>query len=452
MSRILEVAALQLHAHERTNFESAWKHALEMTREAARAGASLIVAPEGTVPSYVLGGDPVDADVIARASADVARIASEFGCVIVYGTVRYIAGRAYNSAAVVGPEGQLGAAEKLFLWHFDRRWFSAGNTIEPIATPAGRLGIFICADGRLPTIARALVDRGAELLIVPTAWVSSGRDPSMLENVQADLLAPIRAYENGVPLVAANKVGVERGSVAYCGKSVIVDAAGSIVAQGSQRDEEIVCAQLRIDQPRPKRAALSHRSAPVAPEHRCTTARIALTALRAPERITDLAEMSALGDARIFIAPVAPQRQIPGLTTIALEMIRDETTLVTDGMILTVVGDEIMDPGVLATQRLHGHDCFVWHAGGECSHTIAIARARAVELRAYIVVIGEQPPARAFAVDPDGTIVCGTFDDFECAAFTYERTRTAQTTFAPHTDLLDGLTTVDALINAKAPV
>ena len=59
---------------------------------------------------------------------------------------------------------------------------------------------------------------------MPTAWVTSGRDPTALENVQADLLGRVRAYENRVPFVAANKCGSELGMVAYCGKSQIVDS------------------------------------------------------------------------------------------------------------------------------------------------------------------------------------------------------------------------------------
>ena len=69
---------------------------------------------------------------------------------------------------------------------------------------------------------------------MPTAWVTSGRDPTSLENVQADLLGRVRAYENRVPFVAANKCGSELGMVAYCGKSQIVDSRGEIVALANQ--------------------------------------------------------------------------------------------------------------------------------------------------------------------------------------------------------------------------
>ena len=58
----------------------------------------------------------------------------------------------------------------------------------------GRLGVLICADGRMPGIGRALVDAGAQVLVMPTAWVTSGRNPHELENLQADLLAQVRAF------------------------------------------------------------------------------------------------------------------------------------------------------------------------------------------------------------------------------------------------------------------
>ena len=42
---------------------------------------------------------------------------------------------------------------------------------------------------------------------------------------------------------------------------------------------------------------------------------------------------------------------------------------------------------------------------------------------------------RAFAVDPDGAIVCGTFAGYELAAFTFEQARTTAWRVAPFTDV-----------------
>jgi predicted amidohydrolase len=186
----------------------------------------------------------------------VIAVAARTGATIVYGGARAGERGLANSACVATADGVVGYADKCFLWHFDRRWFRAGNALEPVDTPLGRLGVFVCADGRIPTIASTLVEKGAEILVMPTAWVSSGRDPGALENLQADLMIPVRARENGVPLVAANKVGVEARSVAYCGKSPIVAADGTVVARGSQDGEEIVHGTVAIA---PSIAALARR-------------------------------------------------------------------------------------------------------------------------------------------------------------------------------------------------
>ena len=237
----IPVACVQPGAHNREDFDSVWPHLVSLVDEAGERGARLIVLPEATVPAYVLGTEPVPLEQIARAFADIRVLAQRHAAVIVYGGAKIVTGATFNAAICIGPDGrELGYAAKQFLWHFDRRWFAPGETLAPIETPLGTLGLLVCADGRIPTIASTLVDRGATMLVMPTAWVTSGRDPSALENIQADLFANVRARENGVPFVVSNKCGVERGSVAYCGKSAIIDGAGAFVARGSERDEEIV--------------------------------------------------------------------------------------------------------------------------------------------------------------------------------------------------------------------
>jgi len=209
---------------------------------AAAADAELVVLPEGTIPAYVLGNEPVDEHAVEAALAQAQAIARETHTVIVLGSVRMSEQRTYNAAVAIDTDGSIaGCADKQFLWHFDSQWFTPGTGIEPIRTAVGVLGVLVCADGRVPTIARTLVERGAQILVMPTAWVTSGRDPNALENIQADLLARIRAKENAVPFVAANKCGVERACVAYCGKSQIIEAAGTTVSVASQdRPETIV--------------------------------------------------------------------------------------------------------------------------------------------------------------------------------------------------------------------
>jgi len=412
-SRLTPVAAVQPRAHDRSAFAHRWPALLAQMSEAAQSGARLIVVPEGTVPGYVLGTEPVDPQLLEEAARDVIGVAAATGATIVYGGARMRDGATANSAYVVTGDGIVGFADKSFLWHFDRRWFAPGNALEPLDTPVGRLGIFICADGRIPTIAHTLVARGAELLVVPTAWVSSGRDPLALENIQADLMIAVRARENGVPLIAANKVGVEARSVVYCGKSQLVAADGTVVARGPEREEAIVHGSLAVGPP-----IVAH-GGPVAPVRRLSgeplapLVRIAISDRADPE----LHALAATADATLVIDPHAR----PASADIAL--VDDET---------------VLDPRGLVGPRLDGVRLFVWNAAIDPQWTQRFARTRATELRAYVIAL-DTLHRRAFAVDPDGTIVCGTFDGFELAAFTFERARTDAWRVAPETDVREGL-------------
>ena len=424
-ARPRSVAVLQLRAHDRSDFSACWPEICAKIAAVANDGAELIVLPEGTVPAYVIGTERVDPELLEAAANDVIAIAARTGATIVYGGGRYAGERFVNSAYVATADGIVGWADKYFLWHFDRRWFRPGTTLEPVATPAGLLGILVCADGRIPTIASTLVDRGAEMLIVPTAWVSSGRDPAVLENLQADLMINVRALENGVPLVAANKVGVEARSVAYCGKSAIVAADGSFVARADDRTPTTLRGSIAIGRPFIARLADPpdvERGANAAPLG--ATLRIAI----AVRHDTTLHALAATADAELVLDPHA-------------HAVSHEVAIVQD--------EALLDPRGLVEPRLAGVRLFVWHASIAARWVVAFARTRAAELRAYVVVL-DTLDRRAFAVDPDGAVICGTFGDYEVAAFTFDRSRTDAWTIAPHTDVRAALRGVAAIARTRA--
>jgi predicted amidohydrolase len=404
MARSLPVAAVQLAAHSRASFTQAWPAIAERIEAAASAGAKLVVLPEGTLPAYVLGYEPYTQDEIQAALEQCAGLARRHRAVIVVGAVRNDDGRVFNSAVVIDADGSVaGSADKHFLWDFDRQWFAPAERIEPVRTAIGTIGALVCADGRIPTIARALVDRGAEMLVMPTAWVTSGRDPQHLENAQADLLARVRAKENGVPFIAANKCGVELGCVAYCGKSQIVAADGTIAALAPEDRTQTLRATIELDTGKPFRAMAFSAAAFDAPKR---SARIAITA-RSEAGRDDV--LRILGADRLYGA------RSPALN---------------DALVL--------DPGGLAALRMSGRTLAVWRTTFDPQWQVTFARARALELRMYLIVI-DVAHDRAYAVDPDGSVLCGTFGDYEIASFVYDPARTLQTAVAPGTDVLEGL-------------
>ncbi|MBV8490804.1 MAG: carbon-nitrogen hydrolase family protein [Candidatus Eremiobacteraeota bacterium] len=426
MTRSIRIAALQLRAHDHSAFAGAADAAIDAVAEAAN-GAELVVLPESTFPAYVLGDVRVDHDAVDAAVERLRELSRRTRTVIVAGVAMRVGAAVRNAAIVIDRDGSIaGRADKLFLWHFDRRWFEQGEQLAPVPTSLGRLGVLICADGRIPTIARTLVDRGAEMLVMPTAWVTSGRDPNALENVQADLLARVRAFENGVPFIAANKCGSELGMVAYCGKSQILDAAGMPIAIASQTEPETLKAVVETGAGRP------HRAQPAHPTPRATVAerplRIGFSFDPLP---SDIDARLALLDDAYALAPENHDR------IAALDRV----------VPTAVVGDELaLDPAGLVAYRRAGYRLFVWStAGADSQWTERIARARALELRLYGIVF-DRPNRRAYAVDPDGAVIAGTFGGFVLASFLLDPRRTMETAVAPGTDITDGLERIASIV------
>ncbi len=456
----IPVACVQTQAHDRERFDAAWPSILEAAGRACREGAKLVVLPEGTVPGYVLGDEPVDAAILASAALDVSRVAREHGATIVYGGAKIDGGRTFNAAICVGPDGtELGFAAKQFLWHFDRRWFAPGATLDPIDTPLGKLGLLVCADGRIPTIASTLVERGAQILVMPTAWVTSGRDPASLENIQADLMANVRARENGVPFVVANKCGVERESVAYCGKSAIVDATGAFAARAGEREPAIVAATVspspvmrRVpDEQREPRGVVGSTPHVVPARARARIAFAFADSQRA-HRYASLA-VQADADTLVTFGSAVANESEGGLPQIALDASGefDRAHEVAGLRYALVSAAALRSPRALVRMRLDGVDFFIASVDGDPDWNVRVARTRAAELRAFVLVF-DDGTKRAFAVDPDGAVVAGTYDDFRLATFVYDAARANATLVAPRTDVLEGLRFAENLRGARATV
>lgn len=410
VKRTLRVAALQLAAHDRAAFERG-DVAIAATVRNGAAGHDLLVLPEGTLPAYVLGDSRVGDTGVERALEELREIARANACAIVVGAAVRRDGTLYNSAVAIDSDGSIaGSAEKIFLWHFDRKWFAPGRSIAPIETRVAKLGVMICADGRMPGIASALADAGAELLAMPTAWVTSGRDPSQLENLQADLLARVRAYENGLPFVAANKCGTERSIVAYCGKSQIVHADGTLAAMASQFEPQLVSATVTVGANERERS------------------RVQVSPQRPPS-----------GSTRIAFSLDAPPFDLPQL----LETLDADEWLGPDSR-EALPAAVAYDPRALPRYRAAGYRRIVLRSDDGDEWLEPIARARAAELRLYAIVF-DLKRRRAYAIDPDGAVIAGTFDGLRVASAAVDYARTEHTLVAPGTDVAEGLEFVESL-------
>jgi len=413
MSFNLRVAALQLQAHDRSDFAARWPAIRSAVEGALAEKPDLLVLPEATIPAYILGETPVDPMQIDRAVGELSALARRFNAAILTGSVRIAGDRQFNAALLIDRDGSIaGYADKIFLWHFDRRWFTAGTRIEPIPSSLGKIGALVCADGRIPTIAATLVDRGAQMLAMPTAWVTSGRNPASLENLQADLLVMLRARENQVPFVAANKAGGEAGIARYCGKSTILAADGIILARAPENDEATISASVTIAAPN---ATPRERT-------RAVSGSAASSAMPTRRRVAVSADAHAVTDRvrRLLDAP-------DGV---------DDAWHIDDAALVS--------PSTLVEARMQGMRIFRCESNLERIWCERFARGRAAELRCYGVVV-HRPSHSIFAVDPEGTILTASSASQPVVSFAIDLACTESGELAPSSDALAALVRVEDL-------
>ena len=157
----------------------------------------------------------------------------------------------YNTAAVLDSDGSyLGKYRKTHLPHlapgfWEKFYFRPGNLGYPVFNTArGKVGVYICYDRHFPEGARALGLAGAEMVFNPSATVAG------LSEHLWGLEQPAHAVANGYFLGAINRVGVEQpweiGE--FYGSSYFCNPKGQIIAQGSRDRDEVIAADLDLDE------------------------------------------------------------------------------------------------------------------------------------------------------------------------------------------------------------
>lgn len=224
----------------------------ELVGRAAASGAGLVVLPEvfafiGRDLSEQLG---VCEDEGAGPIQDfLAGQARRHGVWLVGGTFPLRSPhpkRAYAACALYDSEGRRVATyHKLHLFDVHVRdsgedfsesdTFASGGEVVVVDTPFGRCGLAVCYDLRFPELFRAMLDRGAELIVLPSAFTAAtGR-------AHWEPLLRARAIENLAYVAAANQTGRHPGGRETWGHSMVLDPWGSVLA-GLGREEGVACA------------------------------------------------------------------------------------------------------------------------------------------------------------------------------------------------------------------
>jgi len=228
-----------------TDVETNLKTVDELVRRATSHGAALIATPENTSflgPQFhkVELAEPIDGAVATR----LQKLADELSVHLLVGGLaeqRIVDGqidtkRCFNTSVLYGPNGdRLATYRKMHLFDVDvpggltireSDTIVSGDEVVVAETPLGNIGMTICYDLRFPELYRTLVDRGAEILAVPSAFTNTtGKD-------HWHVLLRARAIETQCWLLAPAQWGVhdDKGKRHSYGHSVVVDPWGVVVA------------------------------------------------------------------------------------------------------------------------------------------------------------------------------------------------------------------------------
>lgn len=214
-----------------------WQHNLatcqRLMSEAREGGADLLVLPEG-----ILARDVADPDIVLRTAQPldgpfVTQLldASRGNALTIMTSVHVPAaqGRVWNLLIVVRNGEILAQYKKLHLYDAFSAMESAnvmpGADIPPLVEIDGlKVGLMTCYDVRFPELARCLALDGADVLVLPSAWVKGP-----LKEAHWEVLVTARALENTCYVVAVGECG-ERN----IGNSLVVDPLGVAVARAAE--------------------------------------------------------------------------------------------------------------------------------------------------------------------------------------------------------------------------
>jgi N-carbamoylputrescine amidase len=230
----------------------------KLVREAAARGAQVVLPPELFEGPYFCREERAENFAEARtleadeAVARMREVARELGVVVPVSFFER-AGQAYfNSVALVDADGAvLGVYRKSHIpdgpGYEEKFYFRPGDTgFRVWPTRFGTLGIGICWDQWFPETARAMMLLGAEVLLYPTAIGSEPHEPDLDTRDPWQRAMIGHAVSNVVPVVAANRVGVEDGQSFY-GSSFIADPRGDKVAELDRIQSGVVLHRFDLD-------------------------------------------------------------------------------------------------------------------------------------------------------------------------------------------------------------
>ena len=240
------------------------EHNLSLMKDQMKRASSdkvnLIIFPELFTTGYCLPKGFEDIERLAETQngpsfQKISQWASEYQIGVIYGYVEKEDKNGnvyyYNSAQFIDKQGSsLSNYRKLHLWPSTDKDFTPGSQLPDVVLYEGvKIAMMICYDVEFPELVRAMVLKGSQLIVVPTADTHIST---------ATIMVRTRALENHVYLAYANHCGQE-GHIKYAGLSSFINPDGDIIVS-AEDEESLLKAVINVELCTPKRPSyLTHR-------------------------------------------------------------------------------------------------------------------------------------------------------------------------------------------------
>jgi predicted amidohydrolase len=235
----VRVTSIQLAIAERSKERAL---AIVLERLEQTRGSDLVLLPEiwatgyFSFPRYEAEAEAIDGPTMTALRTK----AADLRCHLFAGSfVERDQGKLYNTSVLLDSRGEILARyRKIHLFGYgseESRLLTRGDEVVVADCPWGKTGLSTCYDLRFPELYRKMVERGAVMFLVASAWPEARLDAWRLFN-------RARAHENLAFVISCNCAGTDSGR-RYAGRSAVIDPLGRVVAEAGD-DEQLLAAEI----------------------------------------------------------------------------------------------------------------------------------------------------------------------------------------------------------------
>lgn len=209
------------------------KMMLHHIQKASQQNCQLILFPELVLTGYFTREKTKELaeDLNGESITLLKEWAREYNLMIIAGFPEKVQEEVFNSAVIIDHNGEVaGTYQKVHLWDEEEKYFSAGKDFPVWKTDFGTIGVMICYDTEFPETARILAEKGAEIILAPTANMTP------LEHLQKTYIQS-RAAENQVFVATTNRIGVEE-TTHFFGQSAAANPFGKLLVLGDGEENQ----------------------------------------------------------------------------------------------------------------------------------------------------------------------------------------------------------------------